>query len=134
MPKFDAVTFTYLLRYVDDPAATMRELARVLKPGGGMASLEFGVPRSPLRALSLAGLHAARGFLRSDAWFSPREWYDVGRFLGPSISAFDERQPLSFCPSKPAGGRRRTLLQGLRRMSFGAGVLLWGVREPADVS
>ncbi|MDQ6729803.1 MAG: class I SAM-dependent methyltransferase, partial [Actinomycetota bacterium] len=31
---FDVLTFTYLLRYVDDRAATMRELARVLSPGG----------------------------------------------------------------------------------------------------
>ena len=40
----DALTHTYLLRYVDDPAATLRELARVVKPGGAMASLEFFVP------------------------------------------------------------------------------------------
>src|ERR1700728_3781011 len=33
---FDALTFTYLLRYVADPAATVRELARVVKPGGGI--------------------------------------------------------------------------------------------------
>src|SRR5436309_3537233 len=32
--RFDAVTFTYLLRYVEDPAATLRELARVVRPGG----------------------------------------------------------------------------------------------------
>src|SRR4051812_26003716 len=31
---FDHLTFTYLLRYVKDPAATLRELARVVKPGG----------------------------------------------------------------------------------------------------
>ena len=43
--EFDALTFTYLLRYVDDPAATMRELARVVRPGGTIASLEFAVPR-----------------------------------------------------------------------------------------
>ncbi len=30
--QFDALTFTYLLRYVDDPPATLRELARVVKP------------------------------------------------------------------------------------------------------
>ncbi|HLH64602.1 MAG TPA: class I SAM-dependent methyltransferase, partial [Solirubrobacteraceae bacterium] len=34
---FDALTFTYLLRYVDDPARTMRELARVVAPGGRIA-------------------------------------------------------------------------------------------------
>ncbi len=29
--SFDHLTFTYLLRYVDDPAETMRELARVVR-------------------------------------------------------------------------------------------------------
>src|ERR1700677_2006782 len=45
--SFDALTFTYLLRYVEDPAATVRELARVVRPGGRVASLEFGVPPWP---------------------------------------------------------------------------------------
>jgi len=45
--SFDALTFTYLLRYVADPAATLRELARVLRPGGAIASLEFAVPANP---------------------------------------------------------------------------------------
>ncbi len=43
---FDALTFTYLLRYVLDPQATLRELARVVKPGGRVASLEFLLPPS----------------------------------------------------------------------------------------
>jgi ubiquinone/menaquinone biosynthesis methyltransferase len=34
---FDALTFTYLLRYVEDPQATLGELARVVKPGGSVA-------------------------------------------------------------------------------------------------
>ena len=42
--SFDAVSFTYLLRYVSDPAATVAELARVIRPGGHMASLDFYVP------------------------------------------------------------------------------------------
>src|SRR5262249_55509573 len=42
--EFDHLTFTYLLRYVDDPGATLRELARVVKPGGRIASLEFMLP------------------------------------------------------------------------------------------
>src|SRR5207249_5634381 len=46
--SFDHLTFTYLLRYVDDPAAVMRELARVVRPGGRIAALDFGVPTNPL--------------------------------------------------------------------------------------
>src|SRR5437763_1854331 len=42
--EFDALTFTYLLRYVDDRAATMHELARVVKQGGRIGMVEFGVP------------------------------------------------------------------------------------------
>ena len=42
------MTFTYLLRYVADPAATIAELGRVLRPGGLVAGLDFFVPPSPL--------------------------------------------------------------------------------------
>jgi demethylmenaquinone methyltransferase / 2-methoxy-6-polyprenyl-1,4-benzoquinol methylase len=125
--SFDAVTFTYLLRYVDDPAATMRELARVLKPGGRMASLEFGMPRSwalreMWRAYTRLGLPAI-GRLVS------REWYEVGRFLGPSIAAFEESYPEPVQRRLWADAGLRLL--GVSRMSFGAGVVLWGVSEAA---
>src|SRR5215475_360679 len=49
--SFDHLTFTYLLRYVSGPAATLAELARVVRPGGVVASLEFGVPEGPARPL-----------------------------------------------------------------------------------
>jgi demethylmenaquinone methyltransferase / 2-methoxy-6-polyprenyl-1,4-benzoquinol methylase len=126
--RFDAVTFTYLLRYVDDPAATMRELARVLKPGGRIASLEFGVPRvRVLRAMWRA--YTRLGLPAIGRLVSP-EWYEVGRFLGPSISGFEQRFP------EPALRRLWTdagiRVLGLRRMSFGAGVVIWGVSEAAS--
>ena len=54
---FDALTFTYLLRYVADPAATIAELARVVRPGGTIASLEFYVPPRRLLARRLVALH-----------------------------------------------------------------------------
>jgi SAM-dependent methyltransferase len=50
---FDGLIFSYLLRYVADPEATLRELARVVKPGSPIASLEFHVP--PLRRRSGGG-------------------------------------------------------------------------------
>jgi len=125
--SFDAVTFTYLLRYVDDPAATMRELARVLKPGGRMGSLEFGMPRS--RVLRALWQGYTRLGLPAIGRLVSRDWYEVGRFLGPSIAAFEERYP------EPALRRlwadAGLCLMELNRMSFGAGVVLWGVSESA---
>jgi demethylmenaquinone methyltransferase / 2-methoxy-6-polyprenyl-1,4-benzoquinol methylase len=120
---FDAVTFTYLLRYVSDPAATLRELARVVRSGGTVAGLEFAVPRGPWRplwelyvrmGLPLAGRAVAGG------------WAEVGTFLGPSIREFYERYPES------------RLLElwweagivgiGSRRLSLGGGIVTWGRR------
>jgi demethylmenaquinone methyltransferase/2-methoxy-6-polyprenyl-1,4-benzoquinol methylase len=120
---FEALTFTYLLRYVDDPAATMRELARVVAPGGRIGMLEFGVPRAPaLRALwrvhTRVGLPAL-GRLASTSW------YEVGRFLGPSIEEFHRRQP-----DLPALWRAAGITDvALHRLSFGAGLVMWGVRD-----
>ena len=90
---FDALTFTYLLRYVADPAATLRELARVVRPGGAVASLEFAVPPRPIwlpawRLYTRVVLPGA-GFLTGG-----REWAHVGRFLGPSIEDHYRRYPV----------------------------------------
>ena len=121
--EFDALTFTYLLRYVDDRAATLRELARVVKPGGRIGMVEFGVPRDPaLRALWRAhtrlGLPLV-GRLVSSAWF------EVGRFLGPNIEELYRTSPDLSALWTAAGISEVTEL----RMSFGAGVVMWGVRD-----
>jgi demethylmenaquinone methyltransferase/2-methoxy-6-polyprenyl-1,4-benzoquinol methylase len=122
--EFAALTFTYLLRYVDDPAATLRELARVVRPGGTIAMLEFGLPDWPLRA---PWILYARAGLPVFGRLVAREWYDVGRFLGPSIDDFYAEHPLSDLPAlwREAG----IAGVGMRRMSFGAGVVMWGVRS-----
>src|SRR5512146_555115 len=89
--SFDHLTFTYLLRYVDDPAATLAELARVVRPGGTIAMLEFAVPRGIWRPAW--DLWVRVGLPLAGRLISPG-WHEVGRFLGPSIRGFWERWPL----------------------------------------
>src|SRR5439155_21068982 len=89
--SFDALTFTYLLRYVEDQGATLRELARVVRPGGGVAMLEFGLPRGIWRPLW--ELYVGVGLPGAGAIVSPG-WREVGGFLGPSIREFHARVSL----------------------------------------
>ena len=121
--EFDALTFTYLLRYVDDRAATMRELARVVRPGGRIGMVEFGVPAAaPLRALWR--VHTRVGLPLIGRLVSPA-WLEVGRFLGPNIEELHTREP-----DLPALWRTAGIDDvGKRRMSFGAGLVMWGVRR-----
>ena len=90
--SFDAVVFTFLLRYVPDPQATLRELSRVLRPGGQILSLEFFVPRNPVFH-ALWFLHTRLVLPLGTRFLSP-EWREVGSFLGPSISSFYREYPL----------------------------------------
>ena len=118
--SFDALTFTYLLRYVDDPAATVRELARVVRPGGRVASLEFGVP-APAPARAAWRLYTGLGLPLLGGLFSP-QWRAVGRFLGPSIRGFYATHPLE----RIVGYWQAAGLEDVRvrRMSLGGGVVM----------
>jgi len=121
--EFDALTFTYLLRYVDDRGATMRELARVVRPGGRLGMVEFGVPEQP--ALRAAWrLYTRVGLPALGRVVSPA-WSEVGRFLGPSIEQFHAREP-----DLPGLWRAAGIGDVHERsMSFGAGLVMWGVRD-----
>jgi demethylmenaquinone methyltransferase/2-methoxy-6-polyprenyl-1,4-benzoquinol methylase len=124
--SFDALTFTYLLRYVEDPQATLRELARVVVPGGRIASLEFAVPKKPTwwalwwlytrLVLPVAG-YATGG----------RAWWDVGRFLGPSIS----RHYREYSVEWTVNAWREAGIEHVeyRTMSLGGGLVMWGYRS-----
>jgi demethylmenaquinone methyltransferase/2-methoxy-6-polyprenyl-1,4-benzoquinol methylase len=120
---FDALTFTYLFRYVDDPGATLEELVRVVRPGGAIGMVEFGLPSYPWRAaweLYVRVLLPAAGRTIAPAW------RDVGRFLGPSIRTFYAEWPLE---------RQLELWRAVgvsdvrvRRLSLGGGIVIWGTR------
>jgi demethylmenaquinone methyltransferase / 2-methoxy-6-polyprenyl-1,4-benzoquinol methylase len=122
--SFDGLTFTYLLRYVDDPAAAMRELARVVRPGARVAMLEFAVPpralpRGAWKAYTRIGLPLAGRAVSTG-------WAEVGAFLGPSIREFWARYPAD---------RLRGIWEGAgitdvqaRLLSLGGGIVMWGSR------
>lgn len=122
--SLDALTVTYLLRYVDDPAAQVRELVRVVRPGGPVASLEFFVPAGPWRPLWEvyvgAVLPAAGGLLFN------RAWAEVGRFLGPSIRGFWRQHPLD----EQLGWWRAAGVEDVqaRPLTVGGGIVVWGTR------
>jgi demethylmenaquinone methyltransferase / 2-methoxy-6-polyprenyl-1,4-benzoquinol methylase len=120
---FDALTFTYLLRYVDDPGATLSELTRVVRQGGTLAMLEFAVPRGAWRALWEPYVRFALPL--AGAAVSPG-WRRVGRFLGPSIRGFYDRLPLDAqLELWHAAGVADVRYQ---RLSLGGGVVFWGTR------
>ena len=124
--SFDHVTFTYLLRYVDDPAYVIRELARVIRPGGRIVALDFGVPAN----VTIRGLW--RGYTSIGLPIIGRtiseQWAGVGAFLRGSIERFGREHQ---------GDLERYWREaGLNdvetaRMSFGAGVVMSGVKDGA---
>ncbi len=121
---FDSVTFTYLLRYVDDPGATLQELARVLRPGGTMVSLEFHVPS---QAIAHIGWWAyTRLALPAIGALASPAWAHTGRFLGPDVSAFVRSNPL------PAQIRwwQDAGITRVRSRTFllGTSIVIWGVK------
>ncbi len=122
---FDALTFTYLLRYVEDPQATLRELARVVRPGGTVGNLEFLVPASRFWRFWWWG-YTRLLLPLGGAVTGGREWFRVGRFLGPNISAHYRRYPLSWTVQawRDAG----ITDVGVRTMSLGGGLVMWGSR------
>jgi demethylmenaquinone methyltransferase/2-methoxy-6-polyprenyl-1,4-benzoquinol methylase len=123
---FDALTFTYLLRYVDDPQATLREMARVVKPGGAVASLEFFLP--PSHFWRFWWWLYTRLLLPVGGWLTGgREWFRVGRFLGPNISQHYRKYPLSW--TEDAWRRAGFEDVGVRVMSLGGGLGMWGTRR-----
>jgi demethylmenaquinone methyltransferase/2-methoxy-6-polyprenyl-1,4-benzoquinol methylase len=121
--EFDSLTFTYLLRYVDDVPTTLRELARVVRPGGTVAMQEFGLPRGAWRPLW--ELYVRVGLPVAGAVVSPG-WGGVGRFLGPSIRDFWHDWPEQRLLD---AWREAGLVEvEARRLSVGGGIVVWGTR------
>jgi len=125
---FDGLMFTYLLRYVDAPQAALDEMARVVKPGGVVASLDFLAPTSPFWRfwwwLYTRLVLPAAGLLTGG-----RAWYRVGRFLGPNISLHYRRYPVEWI----VDAWERAGIEDVQTkvMSLGGGLVMWGTKAQA---
>ena len=120
----DALTHTYLLRYVDDPRTTLAGLAETIRPGGMMASLEFGVPGDA--AFPAWWLWTRIGLPLFGAPGGPA-WVNTGRFLGPSIERFWREHPLDEVLGWWAAAGMEQIRA--RRLSLGGGIIIWGTRR-----
>ncbi len=123
--SFDAVTFTFLYRYIDDPQDTLGELTRVLRPGGQIASLEFFIPKNPI-LYKLWLLHTRLVLPMGTRIISPG-WREVGSFLGPSISQFYRQYTLEDLKQiwvRAGLGNVQTKV-----LSLGGAVVIWGQKE-----
>lgn len=92
---FDITSIAFGIRNVDDPVQALKEMGRVVKPGGKVVILEFGQPKGLLKY--------------------PYEWYSqhVMPTLGGWISG--NREAYSYLPRTsaefPAGGKFISLME-----------------------
>jgi demethylmenaquinone methyltransferase/2-methoxy-6-polyprenyl-1,4-benzoquinol methylase len=82
--EVDAATIAFGIRNVPDRGKALRELARVVRPGGRVAVLELGEPRRGLLAAA-ARLHCHHVVPRLGGWLSGSREY---RYLQRSVAAF----------------------------------------------
>lgn len=81
---FDAVTVVFGVRNFDDRDRALREMRRVLKPGGRLIVLEFGMPIRPVRPLYL--MYLRHVLPRVGGWLAGS--YEDFRYLQSSIEQF----------------------------------------------
>ena len=94
--SFDIASIAFGIRNVDDPVAGLREMARVIRPGGKVAVLEFGQPDAAV-------------FSRFYRWYSQRVIPTVGGWITGKPASY--RHLTESSASFPAGPRFTELMR-----------------------
>jgi demethylmenaquinone methyltransferase/2-methoxy-6-polyprenyl-1,4-benzoquinol methylase len=97
--SFDAVTVAFGIRNVQDTRAGLREMARVCRPGGTVAVLEFSHPRLPVVRQAYE-LYFHQILPRIGAWTTGTAAY---RYLPTSVSGFPDTPEFSAMMSEEVG-------------------------------
>ena len=84
---FDAITIAFGIRNTVDPLTSLKEMNRVIKPGGRVGILEFAVPRNKLFA-PLYMSYIRNMFPLFGSFFGKRNEY---QYLVDSIPTFPQR-------------------------------------------
>lgn len=108
---FDFATVAFGIRNVSDPRAALREMARVVRPGGRVVVLEFTRPRVPLLGAAYR-FYFRRILPKLGAWISGAR-NDAYRYLHDSVMAFPEREQfVALMRDAGLGAPRQRLLTG----------------------
>ncbi|MBL8763205.1 MAG: ubiquinone/menaquinone biosynthesis methyltransferase [Phycisphaerae bacterium] len=91
--SFDVVSIAFGIRNVADPRRALREFARVIRPGGRLIVLEFGVPRLALVRWFNA-LYCTRVMPRTAAWLAG-DRSGAYRYLPASVATFPDQVGLA---------------------------------------
>jgi len=119
--EIDAATIAFGIRNVPDRGQGLRELARVVRPGGRVAVLELGEPRRGVLGAA-ARLHSHHLVPRIGGWLSGSREY---RYLQQSVAAFPP-------PEKFADLMRASGLEVLEVIPLTFGVCNLYIATPAE--
>jgi demethylmenaquinone methyltransferase/2-methoxy-6-polyprenyl-1,4-benzoquinol methylase len=97
--EIDAATIAFGIRNVPDRGKALRELARVVRPGGRICVLELNEPRDKGLFAAAARIHTHHVVPRLGAWLSGAREY---RYLQSSVAAFPP--PAEFADLMRASG------------------------------